>query len=62
LAGLLEPVYALLRCFPATRGAAERLGLVTRRAMIAALVGAIESPPAAGVRVVNVPDIRRAAA
>lgn len=59
---LLAPVYALLGWFPATRGAAERLGLVTRRAMIAALVGAIEAPPAAGVRVVNVPDIRRAAA
>ena len=59
---LLVPVYTTLRWLPATRGGAERLGLVTRRAMIAALVRAVETPPAEGVRIVEVPEIRRAAA
>jgi uncharacterized protein YbjT (DUF2867 family) len=58
---LLLPFYALLRSFSSTRAGAERLGLVTREAMIAALVRAVESPPAAGVRLVEVPEIRRAA-
>jgi uncharacterized protein YbjT (DUF2867 family) len=56
---VLLPVYAILRLIPATRRGAERLGLVTRRAMIAALVSAIESPPTEAVRVLEVPDIRR---
>ena len=59
---LLAPVYTLLRWIPATRDGAERLGLVTRRAMVAALVRAIETPPAQGVRIMEVPDIRQAAA
>jgi uncharacterized protein YbjT (DUF2867 family) len=59
---VLVPVYAILRGMPATREAAERLGLVTRRAMIAALMRAIEAPPATGVRIVEVPEIRRATA
>ena len=59
---LLVPLYATLRWLPATRGGAERLGLVTRRAMIAALVRAVETPPPEGVRIVEVPEIRRAAA
>ena len=59
---LLAPLYATLRWLPATRGGAERLGLVTRRAMIAALVRAVETPPPEGVRIVEVPEIRRAAA
>ena len=57
---VLLPVYAILRALPATRAGAERLGLVTRAAMIAALVRAIESPPDA-VRIVEVPEIRRSA-
>jgi len=57
---LLMPLYVALRWLPATRGGAERLGLVTRRAMVAALVNAIETPPATGVRIVEVPEIRRA--
>jgi uncharacterized protein YbjT (DUF2867 family) len=57
---LLMPLYAALRWLPATRGGAERLGLVTRRAMVAALVHAIDTPPATGVRIVEVPEIRRA--
>ena len=59
---LLVPVYAALRRFSATREGAERLGLVTRGAMIAALVRAVETPPVRGVRIVEVPQIRRAAA
>jgi uncharacterized protein YbjT (DUF2867 family) len=55
----LLPVYALLRSIPNTRETAERLGLVTRKAMIAALVNAIETPVAERVRVLGVPDIRR---
>ena len=57
---LLVPLYAALRWLPATRDGAKRLGLVTRRAMVAALVKAVETPPAEGVRIVEVPDIRRA--
>jgi uncharacterized protein YbjT (DUF2867 family) len=57
----LLPVYAVLRSIPKTRNGAERLGLVTRRAMIAALVHAIETPPTERMRVLCVPDIRRIA-
>jgi uncharacterized protein YbjT (DUF2867 family) len=57
---ILVPFYAILRWFPATRDAAKRLGLVTRRAMVAALVGAVETPPTRGVRIVEVPEIQRA--
>jgi uncharacterized protein YbjT (DUF2867 family) len=57
----LLPVYALLRSIPKTRDSAERLGLVTHRAMIAALVHAIEAPPTGSVRVLGVPEIRRLA-
>ena len=57
---LLMPLYVALRWLPATRAGARRLGLVTRRAMVAALVHAIETPPATGVRIVEVPEIRRA--
>jgi uncharacterized protein YbjT (DUF2867 family) len=56
---LLLSVYALLRRIPATRDGAERLGLVTRRAMISALVRAIEAPPDGPVRIIEVPEIRR---
>ena len=58
---LLVPIYAALRRLPATRAAAERLGLVTRDAMVAALVRAVETPPARGVHTVDVPAIRHAA-
>ena len=58
----LVPLYATLRWLPASRDGAERLGLVTRRMMVAALVRAVQTPPAAGVRIVEVPEIRRAAA
>ena len=55
----LLPVYAVLRSIPETRAGAERLGLVTRGAMVAALVRAIEEPPTERVRILGVPDIRR---
>jgi uncharacterized protein YbjT (DUF2867 family) len=57
---LLLPVYAALRWLPATRTGADRLGLVNRRAMVAALVRAVEQPPVDGVRIVEVPEIRQA--
>ena len=56
---LLLPVYALLERIPATREQARRLGLVTLNDMVAALVQVVENPPA-GVRVVEVPEIRGA--
>ena len=58
---LLIPVYAVMRWLPRAHDSAERLGLVTRRAMVAALVRAVEAPPAAGARIVEVPEIRRTA-
>jgi uncharacterized protein YbjT (DUF2867 family) len=54
----LVPFYALLRALPPTRAGALRLGLVSRRAMVAALVRAVETAPAGGVRIVEVPEIR----
>ncbi len=57
---VLIPAYALLRWLPATRAGAERLGLITRQAMVAALVSAVEGSPATGVKIMEVPDIRRA--
>ena len=56
---LLVPMYWLFGKIPATRASANRLGLVTREQMIAALVNAVESP-AAGVKIVEVPEIRSA--
>jgi uncharacterized protein YbjT (DUF2867 family) len=58
---LLQPAYWLLEQLPSTREAARRLGLVTLDQMIAALSWAVENP-ASGVRVMGVPDIRKARA
>lgn len=58
---LLVPFYVMAGWLPATREMAQRLALVTLPQMIAALVCAIESPPDAGVRIVDVPAIRQAA-
>ena len=55
---LLVPLYWLGERLPATRTNAQRLGLVTLSQMLAALIGAIEQPPT-GVRVWEVPEIRR---
>lgn len=56
---LLLPITMLAEAFPPTRDAARRLGFVTLEQMIAALVTAVENPPAAGTRrIVAVPGIR----
>ena len=54
-------LYALLRLIPSTRDSARRLGLVTRSAMVSALVRAVEQPPSAGARIVAVAEIKDAA-
>ncbi|HVT61752.1 MAG TPA: NAD(P)H-binding protein [Thermoanaerobaculia bacterium] len=54
---LLVPLYALAELLPASRETARRLGLVTLRQMVAALVWAVEHP-AAGTRILAVDDIR----
>jgi len=56
---LLLPAYWILGAFPRTRGSARRLGLVTLPQMIETLARAVERP-AAGVRIVEVPQIRSA--
>jgi uncharacterized protein YbjT (DUF2867 family) len=56
---LLLPVYWLMERLPSTRESARRLGLVTIDQMLATLVDAVENP-AAGVRIVEVPQIRTA--
>jgi len=58
---LLLPAYALLERLPATREAAQRLGLVSLGQMVAALRWAVEQPPE-GVRIWGVAEIREAAA
>lgn len=54
----LVPLYAVARHVPAWRATAERLGLVTHEQMVRALVAAVEHP-VQGVRIVEVPEIRR---
>ena len=56
----LVPLYAIARVFPPTREQAVRLGLVTLRQMVAALVAAVETPPAGSARIIDVPAIARA--
>ena len=56
---LLVPFYAVARLMPSKRESAERLGLVTLRQMVNALVRAVENPPASGeIRIIDVPKIR----
>jgi hypothetical protein len=55
----LKPIYAVLERIPATREGALRFGLVTVDQMLAALVQAVEMPPAM-VQILDVPAIRRA--
>jgi uncharacterized protein YbjT (DUF2867 family) len=57
---MLLPLYTLARLFPPTREQATRLGLVTLDQIVAALVAAVETPPAEGTRIVDVPAIARA--
>ena len=55
----LIPFYWLCEHLPATREGAKRLGLVTLRQMIAALVNAVETP-AHGIEIMDVLKIRSA--
>jgi uncharacterized protein YbjT (DUF2867 family) len=55
----MVPVYWLLKLLPPTRAGALRLGLVTWRQMVSALVYAVEAP-SDGLRVMEVPEIRAA--
>jgi uncharacterized protein YbjT (DUF2867 family) len=54
---LLLPIYAVLARLPGIREGARRLGLVTHEQMLRALVRTTEEPPA-GVREIDVPQIR----
>lgn len=54
----LQPLYRVMERVPSTKESAERLGLVTIRQMLHALVWAVEHPPDR-VRIVDVPEIRR---
>jgi uncharacterized protein YbjT (DUF2867 family) len=58
---LLYPMYWLAELVPATRAGARRLGLITLRQMLNALLHAVEQP-IAGVRVLEVPHIRQISA
>jgi uncharacterized protein YbjT (DUF2867 family) len=55
---LLLPGYWVAERLPRTRETARRLGLVTLGQMAWAIVRAVESP-ASGIRIVEVPEIRR---
>jgi uncharacterized protein YbjT (DUF2867 family) len=55
---LILPGYWIMGMIPSKREAVERLGLVTLKQMIAALVAAVENP-AQGIKIVEVPDIRQ---
>ena len=60
---VLVPIVKLLEWLPPTRVAARRLGFVSLAQLVAALVHAVEHPPApAAQRVVEVPAIRTVAA
>jgi uncharacterized protein YbjT (DUF2867 family) len=54
----LIPAYWICELLPATRADARRLGLVTLNQMLSALVHAIENP-AIGIRILEVPEIRK---
>lgn len=54
----LLPMYWVMGIFPKTRESAQRLGLVTIREMISALLWAVEKP-ATQTRSLDVPQIRR---
>jgi uncharacterized protein YbjT (DUF2867 family) len=51
------PMYWILQRLPNTSESAQRLGLVTIKQILSAVVWAIENPPA-GIRVIDVPRIR----
>jgi len=53
----LLPLYWVWGCMPSKRDLAQRLGLITLRQMLAALVNAVENP-ADGIRLWEVPQMR----
>jgi uncharacterized protein YbjT (DUF2867 family) len=53
----LIPMYWLLELFPKTRESARRLGLVTLKQMLNAVVHAVENP-SEGIYIIEVPEIR----
>ena len=55
---LLVPIYKLFELLPGTRETARRLGLVTLRQMLNALLHAIDNP-ADGVQVIEPPQIKQ---
>jgi uncharacterized protein YbjT (DUF2867 family) len=55
---LLLPIYWVCGFLPSTRDSARRLGLVTLKQMLQTLVNAVGNVPS-GVRVLEVPEIRR---
>lgn len=55
---LIMPGYWIMGLIPGKREAVNRLGLVTLKQMIGALVHAIESPTQ-GIKIMEVPEIRR---
>ena len=55
---VLLPFYWVMELLPGSRATARRLGLITLKQMIRALVEAVENPHQA-VRIVEVPEIRR---
>jgi uncharacterized protein YbjT (DUF2867 family) len=57
---LLLPVYWILERLPSKRETAKRLGLVTDKEMLGALILAIENPPD-GIKILSVPEIKTAA-
>jgi uncharacterized protein YbjT (DUF2867 family) len=57
---LLVPLYAVASLIPGLRGGARRLGLVSLKQMLDALVTAVEHPVAQGQKIIDVPQIRNA--
>jgi len=57
---LLKPGYWLGRQIPSLRESATRLGLVTVKQMVAALVASVEAP-AKGILIIEVPEIAKGA-
>lgn len=55
---ILAPIYACAELFPGLRAGARRLGLVTLAQMIEGLADAVERPPGAKIRLVEVPQIK----
>jgi uncharacterized protein YbjT (DUF2867 family) len=55
---VLKPLYTLAEWVPAWRATARRIGFVSHREMVGALVAAVETEARAATRVIEVPEIR----